>query len=118
MNSNGSDSTKQGDWQKETGSMEKAKEKEEVGVMSAPTTMRKWGNSLGVIISKDIASSVGADVGSEFELKVIKGDEGKEIRLVPKKQQKEYSLQDLLSKCKPENRHNEIDWGIEGNELI
>ncbi|MBE7114619.1 AbrB/MazE/SpoVT family DNA-binding domain-containing protein [Bacillus paranthracis] len=86
--------------------------------MSAPTTMRKWGNSLGVIISKDIASSVGADVGSEFELKVIKGTEGKEIRLVPKKQQKEYSLQDLLSKCKPENRHNEIDWGIEGNELI
>lgn len=29
-----------------------------------------------------------------------------------------YSLEELLSKCKPERRHEEIDFGIEGRELI
>ncbi|WP_419715703.1 hypothetical protein [Bacillus bombysepticus] len=29
-----------------------------------------------------------------------------------------YSLEDLLSKCKTDNRHEEIDFGKEGKELI
>ncbi|WP_255261032.1 AbrB/MazE/SpoVT family DNA-binding domain-containing protein [Bacillus cereus] len=91
-------------------------QKEEVGVLAAPTKMRNWGNSMGIIIPKDIARRVGADVGSEFDLKVMDGSN--EIRLVPRKQRKEYTLQELLLKCKPENRHNEIELGVEGNELI
>lgn len=94
----------------------KEKAKEEVDVVSAPTKIKKWGNSMGVLIPKGIIQKVGATEGSEFDLKVVEGSN--EIRLVPRKQQKQYTLQDLLSKCKPENRHNEIDWGIEGNELI
>ncbi|WP_460271212.1 AbrB/MazE/SpoVT family DNA-binding domain-containing protein [Bacillus sp. NEAU-Y102] len=94
----------------------KEKAKEEVDVVSAPTKMRNWGNSMGVIIPKDIARKVGADVGSEFDLKVVEGSN--EIRLVPRKQRKQYTLAELLSKCKPENQHGEIDLGIEGNELI
>lgn len=91
-------------------------QKEEVGVLAAPTKMRNWGNSMGIIIPKDIARRVGADVGSEFDLKVMDGSN--EIRLVPRKQRKEYTLQELLLKCKPENRHNEVELGVEGNELI
>lgn len=40
------------------------------------------------------------------------------ILLVPKKKSKKYSLEELLAQCTPENRHAEVDFGIEGNELI
>jgi antitoxin MazE len=30
----------------------------------------------------------------------------------------EYTLEELLEQCKPDNKHEEIDFGIEGNELI
>ncbi|UWJ21245.1 AbrB/MazE/SpoVT family DNA-binding domain-containing protein [Bacillus cereus] len=36
----------------------------------------------------------------------------------PKKQLKKYSLDELIAQCKPENRHEEVDLGIEGRELI
>ena len=29
-----------------------------------------------------------------------------------------FTLEELLEKCKPDNRHEEIDLGIEGRELI
>ena len=51
-----------------------------------------------------------------MEMRVVE-NEGT-ITLFPKKQQKKYSLDELLAQCKPENRHQEIDLGIEGNELI
>ncbi|MGH0590612.1 AbrB/MazE/SpoVT family DNA-binding domain-containing protein [Bacillus mycoides] len=117
MNSNGNDCTE--DIEKVQAKIDIKKQvmqKEEVGVLAAPTKMRNWGNSMGIIIPKEIARRVGADVGSEFDLKVMDGSN--EIRLVPRKQRKEYTLQELLLKCKPENRHNEIDLGVEGNELI
>lgn len=31
---------------------------------------------------------------------------------------KEYTLEELLEQCNPEDRHEEIDFGIEGRELI
>nr|WP_233129806.1 hypothetical protein [Domibacillus epiphyticus] len=40
------------------------------------------------------------------------------ITSVPKKRPKKYSLEELLSKITPENRHKEIDFGVEGNEII
>lgn len=78
------------------------------------TTVQKWGNSLGVRIPKDIADKIKIHQGSEIEMS-LKEDK---IILMPKKPQIRYSLDDLLAQCKPENRHDEIDFGIEGNELI
>lgn len=87
----------------------------EVGYMAIPTTVQKWGNSLAVRIPKDVADRINIHQGSEIEISVTgKGV----ITLVPKKQPKKYSLEELLAKCKPENRHGEIDFGVEGKELI
>ncbi|WP_144461617.1 AbrB/MazE/SpoVT family DNA-binding domain-containing protein [Siminovitchia fortis] len=87
----------------------------EVDHMAIPTTVQKWGNSLAVRIPKDVAERINIHQGSEMEISVTgKGV----IMLVPKKQPKKYSLEELLAKCSPENRHGEIDFGVEGKELI
>jgi antitoxin MazE len=91
-------------------------EEKEVEIMTVATTVQKWGNSLAIRIPKDVAERVEIYQGSEMEIKVV-GNEGI-ITLVPKKQQKKYSLDELLAQCKPAYRHDEIDFGIEGNELI
>ncbi|MBT2687779.1 AbrB/MazE/SpoVT family DNA-binding domain-containing protein [Bacillus sp. ISL-47] len=88
----------------------------EVEIMTLATTIQKWGNSLAVRIPKDVAERVEIHQGSEIEMKVME-NEGT-ITLVPKKQSKKYSLEELLAQCKPENHHGEIDFGTEGNELF
>ena len=90
--------------------------KKEVEIMTMATTIQKWGNSLAVRIPKDVAERVEIHQGSEIEMRVVE-NEGT-ITLVPKKQLKKYSLEELLVQCKPENRHAEIDFGVEGNELL
>lgn len=77
---------------------------------------QKWGNSLGIRIPKDAADKIGIKQGSEMELNVI-GNEGI-ITLKPKRTRKKYTLEELISQITPENRHEEIDFGIEGRELI
>ncbi|MDP4094602.1 MAG: AbrB/MazE/SpoVT family DNA-binding domain-containing protein [Bacillota bacterium] len=77
---------------------------------------QKWGNSLGIRIPKEAADRIGIDQGSEIELNVI-GSENI-ITLKPKRTRKKYTLEELLSQITPENRHKEIDFGIEGRELI
>ncbi|MGG5255259.1 AbrB/MazE/SpoVT family DNA-binding domain-containing protein [Neobacillus sp. SM06] len=94
----------------------KKRNEKEVERMPIATTIQKWGNSLAVRIPKEIAERVRMQQGSEIEIRVSANDEA--ITLTPKKQQKKYSLDELLAKCKPEYRHKEIDLGTEGNELI
>lgn len=94
----------------------KMHKEKEVEIMTMATTVQKWGNSLAIRIPKDVAERVKIHQGSEMEIKVM-GNEGI-ITLVPKKQQKKYSLDELLAQCKPSYRHDDIDFGIEGNELI
>lgn len=77
---------------------------------------QKWGNSLGIRIPKEAADRIGIDQGSEIELCVTENE--KIITLKPKRIQKKYTLEELLSQITPENRHKEIDFGIEGRELI
>lgn len=86
----------------------------EVELMTAATTIQKWGNSLAVRIPKDIAERIKIQQGSEVNLVEKEG----KIILMPKKPQIKYSLDDLLAQCKPENRHEEVDFGVEGRELI
>lgn len=77
---------------------------------------QKWGNSLGIRIPKEAADRIGIEQGSEIELSVL-GHENI-ITLKPKKIRKKYTLEELISQITPENRHGEIDFGIEGRELI
>lgn len=77
------------------------------------TTVQKWGNSLGIRIPAQIAERIAVGQGSEVDL--IVGDDHTLI-VVPKK--KKPTLDELLAQCKPENRHNEIDFGIDGKELF
>lgn len=98
--------------------MEIDDKRDKIGVkmMTMATTVQKWGNSLAVRIPKDIAELVELQQGSEIEIRVVEGENM--ITLVPKKQQKKYTLEELLSQCQSENRHHEIDFGVEGNEII
>jgi len=87
------------------------------GVDYMPTvTVQKWGNSLGIRIPKEAAERIGISQGSEIELYISESEES--ITLKPKKLKKKYTLEELLSQITPENRHNEIDFGIEGRELF
>ncbi|GKV70127.1 multidrug transporter MatE [Sporosarcina sp. NCCP-2716] len=79
-------------------------------------TAQKWGNSLGIRIPKEAAARIGIEPGSELELEVL-GD-GNTITLKTKKPKKKYSLDELLSQITAENRHEELDFGREGRELL
>ncbi|WP_077615646.1 AbrB/MazE/SpoVT family DNA-binding domain-containing protein [Caenibacillus caldisaponilyticus] len=74
--------------------------------------VQKWGNSLAVRIPNAVAEQLAIQQGSEIEIVV----ESQAIKLIPKK--KKPSLEELLAKITPENRHAEIDFGVQGNELI
>lgn len=76
------------------------------------TLVRKWGNSLAIRIPSHIAEMFSLEQGSEIEIRI----ENNEIKLVP--MSKKPTLEELLARVTPENRHHEIDFGIEGNERI
>lgn len=86
-----------------------------VDYMSTVTT-QKWGNSLAIRIPKEAADRIGIDQGSEMELKIVE-NEGI-ITLKPKNLRKKFTLDELLSQITSENRHDEIDLGVKGRELI
>ncbi|KAA8786496.1 AbrB/MazE/SpoVT family DNA-binding domain-containing protein [Paenibacillus amylolyticus] len=83
------------------------------GGFSMSTTVQKWGNSLGIRIPSHIAEKIEVYQGTEVDL--IVSDDNTLI-VVPQK--KKPTLEELLAQCKPENRHDEIDFGREGKELI
>lgn len=58
--------------------------------------VRRWGNSLALRIPRDIAAALGLDESTEVELDARDG----RLVIVPKRPP-EYSLEDMLSKCKP-----------------
>lgn len=91
--------------------MEKRSGKKEGIYMS--TTIQKWGNSLGIRIPSQIAERIAVSQGSEVDL-VVSDDHT--LIVIPKK--KKPTLEDLLAQCKSENRHDEIDYGVEGKELL
>ena len=81
-------------------------------VRSVTTTVQKWGNSLAIRIPAGVAEQFNIQQGSEMDMNVgLRG-----ITLVPKKRKP--TLEELLSKCTPENRHEEIDFGVAGKELF
>jgi antitoxin MazE len=83
------------------------------GEVYMSTTIQKWGNSLGIRIPSQIAERIAVTQGSEVDL-VVSDDHT--LIVIPKK--KKPTLEDLLAQCKSENSHDEIDFGIEGKELL
>ncbi len=70
------------------------------------TTIRKWGNSLGLRIPRNLAKDVQVEEGSSVQIRVGKG----RLVVTPIKR-KEYSLEELVAGIKPSNLHEEIEFG-------
>ncbi|WP_245719464.1 AbrB/MazE/SpoVT family DNA-binding domain-containing protein [Pelagirhabdus alkalitolerans] len=76
------------------------------------TTIRKWGNSLGLRIPKEIVENQNIDDGLEMEII----EKGNQIILSPVKKQP--TLDDLLATYTHDRHHDEIDWGeSKGREI-
>lgn len=68
--------------------------------------IQQWGNSLAVRIPKAFAHQTRVKKGSAVTLSVENG------RMVMKPlRRRKYTLEELVSKITPKNRHPETDWG-------
>jgi antitoxin MazE len=70
------------------------------------TQLARWGNSLAVRIPKPIATAAKLKMGDDLELDV-EGPERVRIR----KPKCKPTLEVMVSRITPENRHSETDWG-------
>ena len=69
------------------------------------TQIAKWGNSLGLRLPKSVALEAQVDEGDTVDVSVKNGA----IVIQPSRPQ--YSLEQLVAKITPRNRHHEDDWG-------
>jgi antitoxin MazE len=77
-----------------------------------PIQISKLDKSLAVRIPRIYAKALALEAGMEIEITRLKGGS----LLSPK--QPSYTLEGLLARVKPENRHNETQWGaVNGREL-
>ena len=68
--------------------------------------VQQWGNSLALRIPKAFAQQTSIKKGSSVTLSVENG------RMVMQPlQRRRHTLQELLSRVTPQNRHPETDWG-------
>ena len=71
-----------------------------------------WGNSLAIRVPKAMGDELGLLKDSMVELEVSEG------QLVVTPIAKVFSLEEMVARITPENRHTEVDWGApQGNEL-
>ncbi|MGG4131325.1 AbrB/MazE/SpoVT family DNA-binding domain-containing protein [Paenibacillus illinoisensis] len=84
-------------------------------------TLSKWGNSSAIRIPNQLLKKLNLEEGAEIEILVTADNE---LLLRPKSKPTESNeelrshLKTLLSKVKDNKRHEEIDFGTEGNELL
>jgi antitoxin MazE len=75
--------------------------------------LAKWGNSLAVRIPKDVAEQARLREGDSIVIEALEG----RVELRPA--ERVPSLEELVAKITPENRHEETDWGRDrGKEII
>lgn len=91
-------------------------------ILMTTATLSKWGNSSAVRIPNQVLKRLNLEEGAEIEIIVTPEND---LLLRPTKKPQESNeelrahLKLLLSKIKPDSpRHDEIDAGIEGDELI
>ncbi|NIK12558.1 AbrB/MazE/SpoVT family DNA-binding domain-containing protein [Alkalibacillus almallahensis] len=75
-------------------------------------TITKWGNSLAVHIPHDIADQHSLTNGSNVTISST------ETGILIEPVDKDLSLEDVLSQINESNRHDEIDFGNQGKELL
>jgi antitoxin MazE len=73
----------------------------------------KWGNSLAVRIPKAVAEQVRMKQGDAIVIEALDG----RVELRPA--ERIPTLEELVARITPENRHEELDWGPPvGKEII
>jgi len=73
--------------------------------MKMTTQVSRWGNSLGVRLPKAVAGEVQLGEGDTVQLSVDNG------AIVIRPSRRRYSLDELVGRITPKNRHDESDWG-------
>jgi antitoxin MazE len=73
--------------------------------MATMTQIAKWGNSLGLRLPKSVALEAQVDEGDTVDVSVKNG------AIVIRPSRPMYSLEQLVAKITPRNRHGEDDWG-------
>lgn len=73
--------------------------------MATTTQLSKWGNSLGLRLPKSVAREAQLDEGDTVQLSVDNGT------IVIRPSRPRDSLDDLVRRITPQNRHHESDWG-------
>lgn len=73
--------------------------------MAATTQIARWGNSLGLRLPKSVAVEAQVDEGDTVVVSVKNGT------IVIRPSRPTYSLEQLVAKITPRNRHSESDWG-------
>lgn len=73
--------------------------------MTTTTRIAKWGNSLGLRLPKAVALEAQVDEGDRVDVSVRNG------AIVIRPSRPTYSLEKLVVKITPRNRHDESDWG-------
>ena len=73
--------------------------------MARSTQIARWGNSLGVRLPRSVALEARVDEGDRVDVSVRNG------AIVLRPSRPAYSLDQLVAKITPRNRHGESDWG-------
>jgi antitoxin MazE len=73
--------------------------------MATVTQIARWGNSLGLRLPKSVALEAQVDEGDTVDVSVRNG------AIVIRPSRPTYSLDQLVGKITPRNRHDESDWG-------
>ncbi len=73
--------------------------------MATSTRIARWGNSLGLRLPKSIALEAQIDEGDTVQVSVKNGT------IVVSPARLTYSLDALVARITPRNRHGESDWG-------
>ena len=71
------------------------------------TKVQKWGNSLALRLPKVLADEAEIQFDSPVEITV----RDHTIVIEPVREEKRYDLDELLAGVKPENLHDEVDFG-------
>lgn len=74
--------------------------------MPNETQLSKWGNSLAIRIPQEIAREAKLREGDRLSLDLV--DDGS---IVLRSRRPKYSLEELVDRITPKNRHRETDWG-------
>ena len=73
--------------------------------MATMTQISRWGNSLGLRLPKSVALEAQVDEGDRVDVSVRNGT------IVIRPSRPTYSLEQLVARITPRNRHDESDWG-------